>query len=484
MITIENRREPQIEDYADRIALLEALFRRTGQSEFSKSDYTEAQVILSGIPDHILFEIEDNYECNHRYFISCAARMRVADADYSKPREQNTPVVRLMADFLDRKSKRVVQARKELHRRYEYLDPQDQLAFRMALLRSPTRSDQIDGCKYAMERWSGEEYEAVELLWEQAIGEPNYDLWYWTSRLLIRHASEPFVFLNQDRLTCFRPADNVKALYYFLALRLSDHPDFRMQKEKLLMGDYYRIMYHKAPDSFSDDEWLEDFYQAMADLYICNLHPLDNRYLYVVRTPPVFSRRWTKSDEYTPELRALQKNQRNHISLAHRPTVRSMLLYGALMGSRQTAHALLYLHAVEDRMIEEARDCESPERLRWPEGWSWAKVVYMRSKIVNPCVEPLRSYCPEAYRHCFDERIRDLEEWLKPYEEQALKEGFFLEDAQARVPPPDFTPHNRWELFGAPAEPDGAHSALGVYSTDVADLISSMALIPDDEPPF
>ena len=75
-------------------------------------------------------------------------------------------------------------------------------------------------------------------------------------------------------------------------------------------------------------------------------------------------------------------------------------------------------------MIEEAKVCSGPDFYYWPSSWSRKQWLYVKSKIVIPCVEPLKTCCPERFKYCFDESIKEYEEWLAPYVELAELGGY------------------------------------------------------------
>lgn len=403
-------------DLNARIVLLDQLLEQPRQG-LSSEDYQEAQIILTGLTDEQRKEVlQTYYEKNlfHFFFVEKVLKRSLPNADFSKKVETNTPVSELLANFRNRK--KVVESRRELVRRYEYLDPAEQLSLRLALLQSPTVSDHITGCKYAMERWDGQELPLVEAIWHKAQENGNYDRWYWSSRLLLRHAPKEFLSEQKEQLTRLR-SEEVKALYYYLALRLHDEPTFSLQKERLRIGDYYRILFYSG-SSFDENEWLEDFFRAMAEIYIFSAHYFAPYLQWSADMQPDVPRKLTKADEFIPAPHWFTDKPRNEVSLSHLSTIRTMLLYGAQQGCNKLDLVLHYLHEVEDRMIEEATHYPTHEFPGWPADMSWEQWLYWKSQAVVPCVEQLIYCCPEPFLHCFDERIQLYKEWLAPLSEK------------------------------------------------------------------
>lgn len=209
------------------------------------------------------------------YFLNLLMQVRPflePEADYSRPPlYHNRPFRQVLADFQNKKSKRVSVSREELLRRYPHLDPQQQLQVRKALLGSQSATDYQTAVRLCDELWSGAELTGVEALWERSLSEPKLrDLRYGLSRLLLRHASKAFLLEHRDALISL-PKDKSgremkvsSALYYRLLLRL---PKEAYCREWLTMNDYYRLCYFtKRPVSAA--EWRTDMYRLLAEIYV------------------------------------------------------------------------------------------------------------------------------------------------------------------------------------------------------------------------
>ena len=413
-----------MEELKHRVEMLNRLCD-LANGQFSKSDYLEAQILLAGLNEAQKNNITVYYgerSWDNYYFVKRVLEMQLPEVDYSKKVDINTPIAELLSNFQNHKSKKVVISRRELIRRYDYLDPTDQLSFRLALLISPSMADNIQGCKYSMERWSGEELPLVEKIWHNAYNEKKYDLWFWSGRILLRHASTEFLLDNQYYLTYFR-SEVVSSMYYYLSLRLCKEPTFSLKKENLRIGDYYRILFH-SDLLFNEIEWLEDFFRTVAEIYIFSVYYFERFGDFTDVNSTEIARKYTKADEVVPNLNQLIAKPRNEVSLSKLPSIRMMLLYGSLMECEKIVYIMDYLHNVEDKMIEEAKVYTAPDFYSLPKIWSKEQYCYVKSKIVIPCVGPLKSCCPEPFKHCFDERIKEYEEWLAPYVELAERGGY------------------------------------------------------------
>ena len=211
-------------------------------------------------------------------------------------------------------------------------------------------------------------------------------------------------------------------MYYYLTLRLCNEPTFSLKKENLRIGDYYRVLFHSGL-LFNEIEWIEDFFRTVAEIYIFSVYYFERFGDFTDVNSTEIARKYTKADEVVPKLNQLIAKPRNEVSLSKLPSIRMMLLYGSLMGCEKIVYIMDYLHNVEDKMIEEAKVYSAPVFYYCPDNWSREQWLYVKSKIVIPCVGPLKSCCPEPFKHCFDERIKEYEEWLAAYVELAERDG-------------------------------------------------------------
>ena len=113
-----------MEELKHRVELLNRLCD-LAKGNFSKSDYLEAQILLAGLNeiqrDKVIAYYEER-QWDNCYFVKRVMDMQLPEVDYSKKVDINTPVVDLLDNFQNRKSKKVDISRHELLRRYDYLD--------------------------------------------------------------------------------------------------------------------------------------------------------------------------------------------------------------------------------------------------------------------------------------------------------------------------------------------------------------------------
>lgn len=130
----------------------------------------------------------------------------------------NQPIRRLLRDFEDKKSGKVVESRREIRRRFDCLDRSHQVKFLMACFMS---------CKSDRE-WA---YEEVTRHWDSRFKEVIANLWYsyhevGATRCIVKHF--PLEFVNQE----VHKLDGDET-YYDLCLRLRPHGNFHIDKGRL-----------------------------------------------------------------------------------------------------------------------------------------------------------------------------------------------------------------------------------------------------------
>ncbi len=131
--------------------------------------------------------------------------------------KKNTPVKRLLKDYINKKSGRVTVSRDELERRVSYLDFPDQKRIVMAFLEScPT--DRRWACRCLMNFWDKSFAPKVKEMWERY----HEMLCGW---VVMKHLPDDYVLSQIDLFPATRD-------YYFASLRLYNHPDYVLNKAK------------------------------------------------------------------------------------------------------------------------------------------------------------------------------------------------------------------------------------------------------------
>lgn len=158
------------------------------------------------------------------------------------PIKRNENIDTILKRFLDKKSKRVVESRKELKKRFEYLDFKDQKKIINAFLESPNANDI---------GWAG--YQAG-LHWDNCFIEPITRAFEKKQDLdlvitIIRHFPIEFVKQHEDILASRDRED--------LCIRLGNEPDFSLEKYNLYIFEYLNILAHLKREVLETEEEIE-----------------------------------------------------------------------------------------------------------------------------------------------------------------------------------------------------------------------------------
>ena len=162
----------------------------------------------------------------------------------------NQPIKRLLLDFEDKKSGKVVESRREIRRRFDYLDRPQQVRFLKACFHS-CRSDR---------EWA---YDEVTKHWDPKFLDIISDLWYeyhevGATRCIVKHFPLDFLIQEMEYL-------DSKETYYDLCLRLYDYYKFPIDKAKLTPLQVLSL-YEKTSYEASDAEVIEQLYRLLVNV--------------------------------------------------------------------------------------------------------------------------------------------------------------------------------------------------------------------------
>lgn len=157
--------------------------------------------------------------------------------------KKNETLETLLARFLDKKSRRVVESRKEIKRRFEYQSYGDQKKIIKAFLSSPNEDDR---------EWAACQ---ADKLWDDSFIEPlRYAFGlrrssYYVIITAIRHMPIDFVkeIANED----------IYPGQIELYIRLGNEPDFSIEKYKLNIFDYLYVMARLGREISENEEEIE-----------------------------------------------------------------------------------------------------------------------------------------------------------------------------------------------------------------------------------
>lgn len=144
-----------------------------------------------------------------------------------KRTEKNRPVTTLIKEFTGHDNKKKAEARKELNRRFEYLDYSQQIKILLAHLNSVSND----------RRWA---YTRLIDYWEPCFIAPVLKLWEThheprCSWPLVHHFPKEYIIEHLDELT------SIPRNYYFICLRFGRDNDFNIDKTKLAPYDLIRV---------------------------------------------------------------------------------------------------------------------------------------------------------------------------------------------------------------------------------------------------
>ena len=167
----------------------------------------------------------------------------------SKERKRNTPIATLIKNYINKKSGKVPESRKEIQRRFDHLDWKDQKKIMQAFLESG-KGDRLWAYSKLVGNWDKSFEPRIKELWEQSHEGKS-------SWVVIRYFPTKYLSQNIDKFTDDRD-------YYFICLRLAENKSFIIDRSKLSITDYLSVLYHTGR-SLSDDEARDLLYKTVHD---------------------------------------------------------------------------------------------------------------------------------------------------------------------------------------------------------------------------
>ena len=147
----------------------------------------------------------------------------------SKERKRNTPIATLIKNYINKKSGKVPESRKEIQRRFDYLDWKDQKKIMHAFLESG-KADRLWTYSKLVDNWDKSFEPRIKELWEQS--HEGISSW-----VVIRYFPTEYLSQNIDKFTDDRD-------YYFICLRLAEDKSYIIDRSKLSITDYLSVLYH------------------------------------------------------------------------------------------------------------------------------------------------------------------------------------------------------------------------------------------------
>ena len=165
----------------------------------------------------------------------------------SKERKRNTPVATLIKNYINKKSGKVPESRKEIRRRFDYLDWKDQKKIMHAFLESG-KTDRLWAYSKLVDNWDKSFEPRIKELWEQS----HEGIISW---VVTHHFPTKYLSQNIDKFTDDRD-------YYFICLRLAEDKNYIIDRSKLSITDYLSVLYH-TDRSLSEDEARDLLYKTV-----------------------------------------------------------------------------------------------------------------------------------------------------------------------------------------------------------------------------
>ena len=152
--------------------------------------------------------------------------------------KRNTPIATLIKDYVNKKSGKVSDSRKEIQWRFRYLDWKDQKKIIRAFLES-CKTDRQWAYSMMLDYWDISFEPKVKELWEQLHEER-------CSWVVIRHFPVKYLSQNLEQFTEDRD-------YFFVSLRLAVDENYIIKKDKLSLTNYLSVLHHTGRHISNDE---------------------------------------------------------------------------------------------------------------------------------------------------------------------------------------------------------------------------------------
>lgn len=172
--------------------------------------------------------------------------------------KRNTPTGTLIKNYVNKRSGKVREARKEIERRFDYLDWVYQKKIMAAFLESG-KADREWVYSKLLGNWDPSLEPKVKEVWE--LYHESKCAW-----VVISHLPEEYLMEQMKMVDHFADGRN----YYFLCRRLANIEGFRINKDRLAPIDYLRLMFHlgwKPSDEEVMDCVFRTVYEAVWEHY-------------------------------------------------------------------------------------------------------------------------------------------------------------------------------------------------------------------------
>lgn len=146
---------------------------------------------------------------------------------YYEKKRHNRPAITLIKEYCDKKSGKVSEARRELQRRFEWLDWSQQKKIMMAHLQACT-SDRQWAYTHLLSFWDDSFIPIIDKLWQTYHEER-------CSWIIVNHFPEDYLKNHIEELSFGRN-------YYFICRRLGSNKQFQIEASRLRPLDHLALM--------------------------------------------------------------------------------------------------------------------------------------------------------------------------------------------------------------------------------------------------
>ena len=171
--------------------------------------------------------------------------------------QRNRPVATLIKWYIDKKSGKVSEARKEIQRRFDYLDWKDQKRIILAFLNAG-KNDRAWAYSKVYRQWDDCYLEPMKRLWEQY--HEDKCTWSVTEHFPIDYIKENAPIIEEI------------SGYYHICKRLAENPSYCIDRTKLQDKEYLLVMLH-AHRKVSEEEARDIFFRYLHK--VCLTEPED-----------------------------------------------------------------------------------------------------------------------------------------------------------------------------------------------------------------
>lgn len=183
-----------------------------------------------------------------------------------RQQKRNKPIASLIKWYMDKKSRKVSESRKEIQKRFDYLDWKDQKRILFAFLKAG-KSDRQWACSKIYRQWDNCFLEPIKALWEQY----HENVCAWS---VIEHFPIEYV---KENITGLEDVNG----YYHICQRLAENPSYQIDRTRLKDKEYLIVMLN-TNRSVPEEEGRDIFFRFLHEICLAKSVP-QSRFSYISR---------------------------------------------------------------------------------------------------------------------------------------------------------------------------------------------------------